>query len=77
MQYSPETSEKYFHHKEGLSTQKTFKQVLALVETIQDMGNPFLYDTSELLSLDKHHVIDESVVDTIRSIEALGKDQYR
>ena len=34
------------------------------------MGNPFLDDTPELLSLDKRHVIDESVAHSIRSIEA-------
>ena len=48
-----------------------------LVETIEDMGNPFLDDAPELQSLDKHHVIDESVVHSIRSIEALGKEKFR
>ena len=77
-QYSPEVREKYSHHEEGLSAQTTVKQqVLALVETIEDMGNPFLDDAPELLSLDKHHVIDESVAQSIRSIEALGKEKFR
>ena len=31
----------------------------------------------EMLSLDKCHGIDESVVDSIRSIEALGKEKFR
>ncbi len=77
-QYSPEVRENYSHHEEGLSAQRTFKQqVLALVETIEDMGNPFLDDTPELLSLDNRHIIDESVADSIRSIEALGKEKFR
>ena len=76
-QYSPEVSEKYSHHEEGLSAQINFKQqVLALIETIEDMGNPFLDDTPDLLSLDKRHIIDESVVDSIHSIEALGKEKF-
>ena len=41
------------------------------------MGNPFLDDTPELLSLDKRHVIDEFVAHSIRSIEALGKEKFR
>ena len=41
------------------------------------MGNPFLDDAPELLSLDKHHVIDKSVAHSIRSIEALGKEKFR
>ncbi len=77
-QYSPEVRENYSHHEKGLSAQRTFKQqVLALVETIEDMGNPFLDDTPELLSLDNRHIIDESVADSIRSIEALGKEKFR
>ena len=77
VQYSPEVREKYSHHEEGLSAQRTFKQqVLALVETIEDMGNPFLDVTTELLSLDKHYVIDKSVAHTICSIEALGKKKF-
>ncbi len=37
-QYSLEVRKNYSHHKEGLSAQRTFKQqVLALVETIEDM----------------------------------------
>ena len=52
-QYSPEVSEKYSHHEEGLSAQIKFKQqVLALIETTEDMGNPFLDYTPELLSLE-------------------------
>ena len=77
-QYMSEVSDKYSHHEEGLSVQRTFKQqVLALVETIEDMGNPFLDCTVELLSLDKRHVIDESVAGTIRSIEAVGEEKFR
>ena len=33
--------------------------------------------TPEMLSLDKRHVIDESVVDSFRSIEALCKKKFR
>ena len=64
--------------KSILITRKGFlHRVLALVETIEDLGNPFLEDTPELLSLDTHHVIDESVAHSIRSIEALGKEKFR
>jgi len=63
------------HHEEGLSAQKTFKQqVSALVETICEMDNPFLNNSSELTSLDSHNVMDDSVVNTVRTIEALGNE---
>ena len=66
------------HHEEGLSAQKTFKQqVSALVETICEMDNPFLNNSSELTSLDNHNVMDDSVVNTVRTIEALGMNQNK
>ena len=47
-----------------------------MIEAISDFGNPFLECSSELISLDLRDVFDESVVNTIRSIEAVGKKQY-
>ena len=41
------------------------------------MGNPFLDDTPELLSLDMRDIMDESVVTTIRTIEPLGIKEYK
>ena len=63
--------------EEGMSTQKTFKeQALALVHTISGMSNPFLDDTPDLLMLDTRNIIDESVVNTVCTVESVGRDQY-
>lgn len=70
-------NENHLHHEEGLSTQKNFKQdALKLAQTITEMGNPFLNDSPELLTLDTCDVLNESVVSTVRTIEALGKQQF-
>lgn len=62
------------HHEEGFCTQKTFhEQAKNLVQAISEMGNPFLDATPEL---DTRNITDESVVTTVRSVEALGKEQY-
>ena len=67
----------YHHHEEGFCTQKTFReQTLSLVETINEMSNPFLHDTPELLMLDTQNVLNESVVSTVCTVEAIGRDQY-
>ena len=59
-----------------LIDQKAFKeQANNLVQSINEMGNPFFDGTPELLMLDTRNVIDESVVKTVRTIEALGKEQ--
>ena len=44
---------------------------------INELGNPFLCDDSdELVALDTRNVLDESVVNTVRTVHSLGKDQY-
>ena len=76
-EYISEEDKKQQHHEEGLSTQKIFKgQALTLVTTISGMSNPFLDDTPELLTLDTRNVIDGSVVNTVRTVESVGRDQY-
>ena len=76
-QYLREIQETHLHHEEGPSAQKTFKQqVLAFIEAVNDLGNSFLDDSSELLALDTQNVIDESVIETVRTVESLGKEQY-
>ncbi len=56
------------------------------MEAIKDMGNPFLdqseelnhFDQSgELLALDTGNVLNDSVVETVRTIEELGKEQFK
>ena len=67
----------HMHHEEGLSSQKNFqKQVNKLVESIDEMGNPFKDQCPELLIMHTRQCADESVVSTIRTIESIGKEQY-
>jgi len=55
-----------YHHEEGLSSQKSFKeQVVSLTAVISEMGNPFLEDTDELLALDTRNVLDVSVASNV------------
>ena len=75
---SKENSSEYgYHHVEGFPTQRSFKEhAKSLVQVIDELGNPFLHDSDELLALDKRNVLNESVVNTVRTVERLGKDQY-
>ena len=47
-----------------------------LVEAINDMGNPFVCNSSELLVLDTQNIISEFVVHTVCTVEEIGRDQY-
>ena len=62
------------HHEENRHTQKSFAEdVKALVSTIEDMGNPFLESTSDLLVLDTRDIVDPAVTTTLNEIEEIGR----
>ena len=65
------------HHEEATHVQKAFERDLrSLVSTIEEMGNPFTEDSSDLLALDSRDIADPAVIDTVRQIEKLGEEQY-
>jgi len=43
---------------------------------LEEMGNPFLEHSQDLLVIDTRDIMDTQVVDTVRKIETLGKEQY-
>ena len=52
------------------------KQVQSLFNTIEEMGNPFLEQSGDLLKLNTHDIMDSKVVETVQTIEQIGKQQY-
>ena len=65
------------HHEQVESKQKAFvKQVEAMTSTLEEMGNPFLEESEDLLVLDTRDIADTNVATTIRNIEQIGKDKY-
>ncbi|XP_076078833.1 uncharacterized protein LOC143048849 [Mytilus galloprovincialis] len=65
------------HHEQVESKQKAFvKQVIALTATIEEMGNPFLEESEDLLVLDTRDIVDPKVANTVRNIEQIGNDKY-
>ena len=66
------------NHEEGLATQKAFqKQVISLLKTFERMGNPFLDDFPELVTLDNRNCVDESVALAMYTLENTGIKQYQ
>lgn len=63
---------------QGHSKQETFKKhVNSLCQSIRTMGNPFLdSDTTELMRIDNHDCVQESVATSLRELQATGKAQY-
>ena len=62
-----------FEHKRH---QKRFiAEVRSLVETIDEMGNPFQDSSEDLLQMNTWGFADEGVVETVRKIERVGQEQ--
>ena len=58
--------------------QNTFRnQVNAVCSIIEEMGNPFADQTGDLFVLDTRDIADSKVVETVRTVGQLGKDQYQ
>ncbi|CAG2256073.1 unnamed protein product [Mytilus edulis] len=71
---NPEEDE--HHHENKTSVQKSFlKDIWSMVEVMNELGNPFMEDSQDLLVLDTKDIAPTSVVDTIRKIEKIGKTQ--
>ena len=65
------------HHEQMAGVQTAFqRQVKSLCNTVEEMGNPFVEESDDLLMLDTRNILDASVVETIKMIEELGKTQY-
>ena len=64
------------HHEEQRSFQvKSFKDVKALDASIEDLGNPFMEESEELLVLDTKDIANPEALKTLREIETIGKQQ--
>ena len=53
------------------------QQTQSLIDTLNDFDNPFEDDCPELLVLNTRVCADDSVVETVRSLEALGITKYQ
>ena len=65
------------HHEQQKAAQTTFReQVAALVSCVEELGNPFLEESHDLLSLVTKDIADPAVLKTEDGIKQIGKDQY-
>ena len=65
------------HHEEVKGVQDAFvREVKSLSATIEEMGNPFMESSKDLLVLDTHDIVDSPVTDTIKNIVKNCKRQY-
>ena len=51
------------------------RDVKALSDTMEELGNPFSENSSDLLVLDGRNIVDAAVADTVRQLKTLGNVQ--
>ena len=65
------------HHEDTRSLQSLFyRDVTALTRTIEEMGNPFMEETEDLLVLDTKEIMSSDAVVRLRKVEEVGMAQY-
>ncbi|KAK3753824.1 hypothetical protein QZH41_005372 [Actinostola sp. cb2023] len=65
------------HHEVQTSFQVSFfKDVTSLVATFEDLGNPFIEESEDLLVLDTKEIAAPDAVGRLRQIETIGRDQF-
>ena len=66
------------HHEQYSKFQKVFKEdVEGLITAFEDLGNPFLEDTGDLVSLGSSCIMPKEVVETVKTIKDVGEKQFR
>lgn len=66
------------HHEQYSKFQKVFKEdVEWLITAFEDLGNPFLEDSGDLVSLGSSCIMPKEVVETVKTIKDVGEKQFR
>ena len=73
---TPEMCDKK-HHEQYHKYQETFRQdVNGLISAFSDVGNPFLEESGQLISLENSRIMTDNVVSTMKNITKIGKNKY-
>ena len=75
--YDDDSSDSGGHHEQTKGVQDKFvKDVRSLVITIEEMGNPFMEESGDLLNLNSKVVMPEKLVKAMQSMYATGVTKY-
>ena len=73
-----ETEQSEKHHEDTKSLQSLFyRDVVSLTRTIEEMGNPFMEETDDLLALDTKQIMSLDELARLRKVEEVGMAQYQ
>lgn len=53
------------------------KDVLNVISSIKELGNPFMEQGEELIAIHTKHIMSKDVVNTVRTVKKLGNEQFQ
>ncbi len=75
--HKPKQNGSVLHHEQVAFIQKAFsEQFKSVVSIMNEMGNPFSEESTDLLVLDSKEIMNSEVVHLVRNIEDIGRKQY-
>ena len=70
-----DTKAQTLHHDQTESIQKSFdKDVRSLVSVFEELGNPFLEETTDILVIDTKEIASSSVAHSVQNVQKVGKE---
>ena len=65
------------HHDQAPTVQATFgKDVLSLISVMENLGNPFEEESTDLV-LNSKEIADHAAVETVKNIQRIGQEQFQ
>ncbi|ELT87138.1 hypothetical protein CAPTEDRAFT_197554 [Capitella teleta] len=58
------------------SSKRLREDVLNLIQAFEDLGNPFLEESADLLDLDQSIIMPDDVINNVRKISSFGRELY-
>ena len=66
------------HHDQTPSVQTSFaKDVYSLVSVMEEFGNPFEEESTDVLVIDSKEIADPATVETIQNVQRIGQEQFQ
>ena len=64
------------HDQKKINKKSLMKDVSSLINTMQEMGNPFSEDSQDLIALHSKQIMPKEVIDFVKGAKMIGQDQY-
>ena len=65
------------HHEQSYSHRVAFqKDIQSVVDSFEELGNPFLEEGKDLLAVDTKDIMNNDVVEAVKNVEKIGQEKH-